>query len=149
MSDPDARQVLLRLWGESWEDGIWVAAWARAIGDVGPAQAAWKPLPAIHSIWQNVNHVCIWREYTLVKLGLRTAPAREEVGARNFEAPTDTGEAAWHATRARLKETHDALRGAIESGQPLERLQYHLPHDTYHLGQIMTLRAMQGFAPVE
>lgn len=32
---------------------------------------------------------------------------------------------------------------------PLDRLQYHLFHNSYHLGQIMYLRAMQGLKPIE
>lgn len=31
----------------------------------------------------------------------------------------------------------------------LERLVYHLPHESYHMGQIMYLRAMQGLPPLE
>lgn len=148
---------LLRLWDESWSDGIWIAAWSKAVDGLTPEQAAWQPAPSRHSIWQIVSHVCIWREYTLTKLDGRAGPKREEMTPRNFEAPASVTPAAWAATCARLKKSHDDLRafiaaapnGPSESGGPGERPAYHLGHDCYHLGQIMYLRAMQGLGVIE
>ena len=59
------RQLLLRLWDASWNEGIWIAPWSKAVGALTPQQAAWAPSPGRHSIWEIVNHVCIWREHSL------------------------------------------------------------------------------------
>jgi hypothetical protein len=142
--------LLLKLWDESWKDGIWIAPWSKAVDDLTPAQAAWTSSPGRHSIWQIVNHVCIWRETTLSRFDGRPGPSREELERDNFAEPSTPDQPAWDRTRARLRATHDDLRAAIaKPDAPLDRLPYHLGHDCYHLGQIMYLRAMQGLAPIE
>jgi hypothetical protein len=37
----------------------------------------------------------------------------------------------------------------VGSPEAKERPLYHLLHESYHFGQIMYLRAMQGLAPIE
>jgi hypothetical protein len=144
------RQSLLKLWDESWDEGIWIAPWSKAIGDLSIEQACWSPAAGRHCIWQIVNHVCIWREYTLSLLDGRPGPSREQVERENFAMAAGRTVAEWRGTIDRLRTTHDAVRVAIAyPGSSLERLQYHLGHDCYHLGQIMYLRAMQGMGPIE
>lgn len=36
-----------------------------------------------------------------------------------------------------------------DAGHTLDRLQYVPYHDSYHVGQIMLLRALQGMKPIE
>jgi hypothetical protein len=144
------RTTLLKLWDESWTDGLWAAPWSKATAGVTPQQAAWKPAPDRHSIWQNVNHVSAWRELTLTRVDGRPGPRREDMDALNFAEPAAPTEAAWRDACARLKRTHDDCRAVIASPSgDISRLLYHLPHDMYHLGQIMQLRALQGLAPIE
>jgi hypothetical protein len=144
------RELLLKLWDESWDQGIWIAPWNKAIGDLTPQQSAWKPAPERHSIWQMVNHVCLWREHTLKKIAGVATLSDDEMQRRNFEAPPAVSAGAWDESRRRLKITHDQIRGAIaDPSKAFERLPYHLGHDCYHLGQIMYLRAMQGLRPIE
>ena len=57
------RDELLKLWNDAWTEGLWAAAWGKAIDDLTPAQATWTPAPGRHSIWQIVNHVIFWREH--------------------------------------------------------------------------------------
>lgn len=144
------RALLLKLWDESWDAGIWIAPWSKAIANLTPAQAAWTPGPGRHSIWQNVNHVSIWREYTLTQVDGRPGPTREQTERENFLQPATPGAPAWERAVQRLRDSHTAIRAAIAAPNiSLERLPYHLGHDCYHLGQIMLLRAMQGLAPIE
>jgi uncharacterized damage-inducible protein DinB len=143
------RDVLLKLWDESWDEGIWIAPWSRAVGDLRADQARWSPASERHCIWQIVNHVCIWREYTLARLEGRPARSPTEGGA-NFAMPEAMTEASWRQTIDRLRQTHDGVREAIaRPDSSLERLRYHLGHDCYHLGQIMYLRALQGLPSIE
>jgi hypothetical protein len=144
--------MLLRMWDESWDKGLWAASWSGAVAGLSAAQAAWKPAGGgqRHSIWQNVNHVSMWREVTLSKQGLFAARDQAEVERLNFEEPAAISEPAWEAARSRLKRSHDALRGLIaDSSKDPQRAYYHLTHDQYHLGQVMLLRAMQGLPPLE
>ena len=146
------RETLLKLWDESWDQGIWIAPWSKAVSGLTAAQAAWRPAAGRHSIWQNVNHVCLWREHTVAKAMGGPGLPREILEERNFEQPEGhaaTSEA-WVMTVGRLKATHDGVRKLIaDPAGALERPTYHLGHDCYHLGQIMQLRAMQGLPPIE
>lgn len=144
------RAALLKLWDQSWDEGIWVAPWSKAVAGLSARRAAWRPRAGRHSIWEIVNHVSVWREYTLMKLGRRRGPKREEMAGLNFVMPEKPTGAAWRASVRRLRRTHREVRAAIADRRaPLERLRYHLGHDCYHLGQIMYLRAMQGMKPIE
>jgi hypothetical protein len=144
------RESLLKLWDESWEEGIWFGSWSKAIGQLTPEQAAWHPKPGLHSIWQLAEHVSFWREYTLEQLAGKPKLPADEVARRNFPEPELVTEATWAAMCERLKQSHQRLRDAIaDERHPLDRLRYHLAHDANHLGQMLYLRRMQGLSPVE
>src|SRR5262249_42751421 len=141
----DERELLLKLWDESWTEGIWIAPWKGAVESLTPEQAAWRPAPERHCIWQLVNHVSIWREYTLAKLAGGGHPTRDEVLSGNFAMPDSPTDAEWHRALERLHASHLAMAAALaQPTAPLDRLRYHLGHDCYHLGQIMYVRALQG-----
>src|SRR2546425_7695785 len=80
------QQTLVRIWEEAWTDGIWYASWEKAI-DATAAQAAWKPEPGRHSIWQILNHMLFWQDYT------RRALAEDKPGARGSR-PAELGRTA-------------------------------------------------------
>jgi hypothetical protein len=144
------RDSLLKLWDESWEDGIWFGSWSRALANLTPAQAAWQPKPGKHSIWQLVNHVVFWREVTVDLLAGRPRPSRAESERRNFEASAEPTAAAWDAARAALERSHRAIREAIaDERHPLDRLRYHLAHDANHLGQMLYLRSLMDLPVIE
>ena len=142
------RSMLLQLWDESWTKGTWFGSWSKALEGVDAAKASWKPASGAHSIWQIVNHVSIWREYTVSALeGNKLDSA--EVERRNFEEPEEATETAWDHARARLEESHRTLRSAMaDESKPIERPLYHLVHDANHLGQILYVRQLQGLAKV-
>lgn len=142
--------MLLTMWSETWNQNTWVASWVGAIGTLTAAQAAWRPTPGRHCIWQIVNHVCIWREFTLTKFDGRAGPTRADTERDNFAMPAKADDAAWRAAIERLRISHEEIGKAISTPDAsMERLPYHLTHDVYHLGQIMYLRATQGLPPVE
>lgn len=143
------RESLIRLWEEAWNEGLWAAAWSKSVEDLSLGQASWKPHPDRHSIWQIVHHILFWREYSFRTLA-GDRPDDAEVARRNWEEPAEVSTEAWEATLRRFAESQDrviqTLRGSEER---LNRFLYHLPHDNYHMGQIMYLRAMLGLPPIE
>ncbi len=143
------RESLITMWTEAWEEGLWAAAWSAAIEGLTPQQAAWKPQPGRHSTWQIVNHLLFWREYSFrVLVGDR--PVQVEVDRRNWEEPTEVNPAVWEETRRRFAESQEEILRTLRGEETrLNRFLYHLPHDNYHIGQIMYLRAMQGLEPIE
>lgn len=144
------RETLMQMWDESWAGGIWFGPWSKALEGLTARQAAWQPQPGRHSIGQLVAHVAFWREVTIDLLEGRPEPAADVVARSNFPAFDGGDEAVWTATRARLESTHRRLRAAIaDPKQSIERVRYHLVHDSNHLGQILYLRGLQGMDPIE
>ena len=143
------RQAFLELWNVSWDGEGWFTPWTRALDGLTPEMASSRPAPGRHSIWQIVNHVIFWREFTLAVVRKEPKPDKDEVERRNFEEPMALSREAWDAARRRLEETHRQIAGLIvDPALPLDRVQHHLAHDAYHLGQIMQTRALLGLEPV-
>jgi len=146
------RDRIKKLWEEAMGDGLWYAPWGKALDDLSPAQAAWKPADRRHSIWQLVNHIIFWQDYTL-RAARGQRPTREEFAReterRNWEEPVEVTAAAWKDARDRFLASYRAMLELIDTPGAGERPLYHLLHERYHFGQIMYLRAMQGLAPIE
>jgi len=143
------RQTLLQLWNEAETKGLWHAPWSKSLSGLTPAEAAWKPSPQRHSIWQIVNHMIFWREHELRNL-VGKKPDESEINRRNWEEPNSPTDGAWSATLARFAETHRQIAEAIANEKnSIERLCYLMPHDSYHVGQAMYVRALQGLPPIE
>jgi len=156
------REMLLKQWDEFWMSGLWAAPMSRAVEDLTPKQAAWKPSVVAegadhsggrHSIWQIINHMLFWREVALRRTMGGPGPSEAEVASRNWDAPEgplEVTEANWSRTAVQLADSHQQMRGAIaDPSVPLDRLQYLIGHDSYHLGQIMILRGMMGMKAID
>ena len=148
------RATLLRLWDESWTTGLFAAPWSKAIDGLTPQQAAWHPAGTDgkprKSIWQNLTHVTFWRNYLLHRVRGAAEMDPVAVEAANWPEPHEVSERAWKDAREHLKASHDAIRAAIaDEATPLDRIMYMLPHDAYHLGQVMYIRAMLGLPVIE
>jgi uncharacterized damage-inducible protein DinB len=144
----NGRQLLMRMWKEAWEGGLWAAPWKDALEGLTPEQAALRQGPGRRSIWEIAAHVCFWREHELRKLAGEKVPG-DEIEARNYERPMDVNEGDWRDVRRRFEETHHQIAAAMaDEKNDLSRIQYLIPHDNYHVGQIMTLRAMLGLPPI-
>lgn len=146
------REQLVELWQEVWTDGLWYTAWGKAIEDLTPQQAAWKPEPARHSIWQILNHIMFWQDYTL-RSARGQKPDREtfarEQEQRNWEEPGQTSETNWSLTKRNFQASYEQMIALARSAEKLDRPLYHLMHESYHFGQIMYLRAMQGLPAID
>lgn len=160
------RDSLLEQWDQLWKEGLWTAPLSAALEDLTPRQAAWRPEVGLpdwqhsadesggrHSIWQIVNHMLFWREVALRRAAGGPGPGEQEVASRNWDAPEgpmEATEANWSRTLQQLADSQQQVRSALQNpGVPLDRLAKILPHDCYHLGQIMMLRGMMGLKPIE
>jgi hypothetical protein len=144
------RATILKLWNEAWSEGLWAAPWHKSVAGLTTAQAAWSPGPGRHSIWQIIEHMMFWREDTLRRLAGGARPTPAELASGNFPQIGDRSEAAWRATVERFEGTQRRIAEALaDPGNPLDRLGYLLPHDSYHVGQINYLRALQELPPIE
>lgn len=145
-----AREDLLRMWTSAWEEGLWATAWSRVFADLSPLQAMWRPQEERNSIWQHLNHMLYWREVTLRLLAGGKRDPEDVARMRNFACPQAATPEAWAKAVAEWKASHEAVAVAIaDPRNSLDRLQYLVPHDSYHVGQVMLLRALQGLKPID
>ena len=144
------------LYDENWQ---WQPPLGGALRGLTAAEAAWKPAPARHSIWQIVRHLILWKRAVLQ--AWNGDPPGGEVAAGDWQEAAGS-EADWDRDRQTLLDISaefltraQALDDAglatrivwYQSGhtQPLAmRLVRTTTHDIYHAGQIMYLRALQG-----
>jgi uncharacterized damage-inducible protein DinB len=155
-----ARELLIKFWSDAWSEGLWAASWSKSVEGLTAAQAAWSPPNASgvpgqrHSIHQIVLHMVFWREDALRRIaaapGAVPKPTPEQLARDNFPTITDLSERAWSESRRRLADSQQAVAAALASpSASADRLQYLLPHDSYHFGQINYIRSMLGLAPIE
>lgn len=128
----------------------WSAAWGQAVEGLTPAQAAWKPAPDRHSIWQIANHISFWREEVLRRASGQPKAGEDVVAKENWRGPDEVTDRAWAAARERFRASHEAIaKSALDDRAPLDGILNLMGHDFYHVGQIMFLRAMQGMPAIE
>jgi len=122
---------------------------------VTAAQAASRPIPAAHSIWQLVSHIAAWERACLRRLNGDPAQLTDE---EDWPAVSDTSEVAWQKTKDELVATHQQLLDKIGGlddarlNQPIINdpsttyssvyvtLHGGVQHDLYHAGQIAILK---------
>ncbi len=115
-------------------------------------QAAAKPIPNAHSIWELVNHIIAWEQIAKERLeGNALADIPDDV---NFPPVADTGDAVWQATLQSLGASNQALRDSVRrmddarleemvagADYPVYALLHGvIQHDLYHAGQIALLK---------
>jgi len=119
------------------------------LAGVTAAQAAARPLPNAHTIWELVLHIVAWDDVFRTRLEGRPMNAPEE---GDFPPVADASEAAWQKTLARVDETHRRLIDTIDRVTDEQAtvpgkdytvaylLRSLARHQVYHAGQIMLLK---------
>ena len=128
------------------------------LAGVSHTQAAARPIPAAHSIWELVLHIAAWKNEARRRLS--GAPAGDPLEG-DWPAVKETSQAKWEEAREHLEDAHRLLVSAIK-GFPEAKLftptndprhddttvaasYYELlhgiaQHDCYHAGQIALLK---------
>ena len=149
------RNELVDWWDEASDEGTWWAPWSRAVEGLAAEQAAWKPAPDRRSIWQLVAHMTFWREYFAHRVEGGAPAAEDDLDRRNWQEPAEITGEAWRAARDRFIESHARVRAVMADPatppppKPQLDLRYLLFHDSYHVGQVMYIRALLGCEPLE
>jgi hypothetical protein len=123
----------------------------QAIKGVTAEQAAWRPAPGAHNIWELTLHAAYWKYVLRRKIegGKRGSFALK--GSNFFSRPEEgkASEAAWRADRELLEKEHRALAGAVREVAKTPRARRFRDgiigvafHDIYHAGQIRLLRRL-------
>lgn len=119
-------------------------------------QALWRAAPDKRCIWEYVRHMVMWREHVAARLEGETPDEPDDEWP---SVPADDA-AAWTADLDALRTTTSRIAAALRA-MPVDARHPNdaskpawiqalgvLQHDSYHLGQIATLRGVQGIAPV-
>src|SRR5688572_26133428 len=121
--------------------------------------AAWRPAPGRHNIWEIVVHATYWKYIVRRRLLAEAKGSFPLKGSNWFQRPQTEkpSERDWKSDVNLLVETHRTLREAIEKLNPTEL--HRTPagstvsnlalitgiaaHDLYHAGQIQLLKRLR------
>ncbi len=152
---PEAARIAQTL-REAYDGPAWHGPAVREIlREITPGQAAGRPIPGAHSIWEIVLHMTAWRQFGWHKLAGDPAfdlatPEQDWPAVENDSLP------AWEAALTALEKSQQQLLEALEK-LPDARLAETVPgrdhsyykllhgiiaHDLYHGGQIVLLKKM-------
>jgi hypothetical protein len=145
--------LILALLEEGYSRKTWHGPNLRqSLKGVTAKQAAWRPAPGRHNIWEFALHSAYWK-YAVRRRIEGSKRGSFAIKGSNFFArpePNKLSEAAWRADLALLDNEHHALEQTIRSVLRTPRAGKLLPslygiafHDVYHAGQIRLLRRLQ------
>lgn len=125
-----------------------------AIRGVTAAQAAWRPAPDRHSIWELTLHAAYWKYVVRRKIMREKRGYFALAGSNFFERPEGgpaATDASWKRDIGILETEHRQLRETVAQlpARALTPAVRHLirgaaAHDLYHAGQIRLLRRMHS-----
>jgi uncharacterized damage-inducible protein DinB len=146
-------ELILALLDEAYQKKTWHGPnLKQSIRGITAKEAAWRPGPRRHNIWEEVLHTAYWKYAVRRRIegGKRGSFA---VKGSNFFVRPEKGklsEAAWNADKALLEQEHERMRATIEKvlrtprGARIARMLYGVAfHDIYHAGQIRLLRRLR------
>ena len=148
----DSAKLVFALFDEAYERKTWHGPNLRqSLKGVTAKQAAWRPGPGRHNIWEVTLHAAYWK-YAVRRRIVGGKHGSFVLKGSNFFARPERGklhEAAWGADKKLLESEHRALRAAIvkslrtpRSAKFMKQLYGVAFHDIYHAGQIRLLRRL-------
>lgn len=150
MANEEARRIATQLKrsvrGPAWHGPSLQAALSR----VTARQAASRPIPEAHTIWEIAGHAAAW--IRIVRLRIEGRAPKSVPMAINFPTPRRGTEQEWQKLLAGLRNETARLartiRGLDDEQVPYLAAHGIVQHTTYHAGQIMLLKkAAKGARP--
>jgi DinB superfamily len=146
-------QILLALLDEAYSKKTWHGPNLRqALKGVTAKQAAWRPGPQRHNIWEEALHAAYWKYAARRRIEGGKRGSFPLKGSNFFVRPEKgkASEADWRADLRILENEHRALIEAVRKilksslDEKKRRTLYGVAfHDVYHAGQIRLLRRLQ------
>jgi len=123
---------------------------------VTPAQAAWRPAPGRHNIWELAVHAAYWKYVAVRRLTGAKRGSFDLKGSNWFERKGQPTLAAWRADLALLEQSHQTFREVVARLTPRDLSRTPrgaefnnvglvsgvAAHDFYHAGQIQLLKRL-------
>ena len=125
---------------------------------VTPSQAAWRPAPTRHNIWELTVHAAYWKYVGARRLTRAKRGSFDLKGSNWFERSAEPTAAAGRADLQLLEQSHRTFRAVIADLTPRDLARTPAgsefsnvalitgvaAHDLYHAGQIQLLKRLQG-----
>ena len=155
--DAEIRQ-LLAIVDQAYDKKSWHGTNLRgSIRGLSAAQAAWRPAPARHNIWEIVLHAAYWKYAVTRRFSEAPRGSFPLQGSNWFSRPDRLTDSAWHGDVKLLESTHETLRREIAglAGSDLtatpprskvsnfDLIAGIAAHDLYHAGQIQLLKRLR------
>jgi hypothetical protein len=148
----NSNELVLALLDEGYSRKTWHGPNLRqSLKGVTANQAAWRPAPGRHNIWELALHSAYWKYAVRRRMEGGKRGSFVLKGSNFFTRPEKgkATEAAWRADLALLEREHKALETAMRRVLKNPRAKKLLPslygvafHDIYHAGQIRLLRRL-------
>jgi DinB superfamily len=125
----------------------------QSLKGVSASQAAWRPAPGRHNIWELALHSAYWKYAVRRRIEGGKRGSFILKGSNFFPRPEkgNATEAAWRADLTLLESEHKALAAAMRRVLKSPRAKKLLPalygvafHDVYHAGQIRLIRRLMS-----
>ena len=148
----DSPKLVLALLEEAYEKKTWHGPnLKQSIKGISAKQAAWRPGPGRHNIWEEMLHAAYWKYAVRRRIegGKRGSFALKGSNFFTRPEPGNLNDAAWSADKKLLEREHRALHGmaskvlrTVRAAKLLPQLYGVAFHDIYHAGQIRLLRRL-------
>jgi hypothetical protein len=147
--------LLLQLIDEAYEKRAWQGTNLRgSLRGVTAQEAAWRPAPDRHNIWEIMVHTAYWKYIIRRRLLGEKKGSFPLQGSNWIKRPIVMSENAWREDVRMLTEVHHSMREAIALLKPSDLLRKPAGskftnssvisgiacHDVYHTGQIQLLK---------
>jgi hypothetical protein len=150
----NTNELVLALLEEGYSRKTWHGPNLRqSLKGVSARQAAWRPAPGRHNIWELTLHSAYWKYAVRRRIEGGKRGSFILKGSNFFPRPEKgkATEAAWRADLALLEREHKELEDAIRRVLKTPRAKKLFPslygvafHDIYHAGQIRLLRRLMA-----
>jgi len=149
--------LLLRLIDEAYQKHAWQGSNLRgSLRGLTAHEAAWRPAPGRHNIWEIVVHTAYWKYIVRRRLLGEKKGSFPLKGSNWIKRPIVMSENAWREDIRLLDEVHHSLRKAITLLKPLDLnrkpasskftnasiISGIASHDIYHTGQIQLIKRL-------
>ena len=153
-------RLLLALIDQAFDHQAWHGTNLRgSIRRVRAEDAAWRPAPGRHNIWETVVHAAYWKYIVRRRILSEARGSFSLEGSNWFVRPTDSKstEADWRNDVKLLVEAHVSMRAAVAGmtdaqlkvtpkGSKVSNAEIIMgiaSHDLYHAGQIQLLKKLK------
>ena len=148
---PEVR-LLLELLDEAFDKKSWHGPNLRgSVRGVSAKQAAWRPKPGAHNIWELALHAAYWKYVVRRRITGEKRGSFVLTGSNFFPRPMEMTDKAWRGDIEILESEHRKLRDVVANlaANNHSPTAFHLirgaaAHDLYHAGQIRLLRRLSG-----